>query len=249
MTGGRWAALCLAASLAGCASGPPAADPSGRWRAALADAANHPATWLPLAGAAAAQAGGLDRKLAAWAHEQQPLFRSTADARGASGSFLAATHVAMAGTALAATEQGHWAGAKARRLVAHFGGVLASELTVSGLKRATARPRPDQSDHRSFPSGNTARASAAAAAATVDLDALPLGHGGRRLVAWSVGGLAGITGWARLEEGKHYPADVLAGVAVGNFVARLLHGVIMGPSAPRASVTLGPRSMAVSWVY
>ena len=37
------------------------------------------------------------------------------------------------------------------------------------------------------------------------------------------------TAWARVEGGVHYPSDVLAGAALGNFTAVLLHDLFLGP--------------------
>ncbi len=64
-----------------------------------------------------------------------------------------------------------------------------------GLKALIDRPRPDGSDHKSFPSQHTAQAFAAAQ-------------------GWSYS-LAVTTGWGRMAAGKHYLTDVLAGAGIG----------------------------------
>jgi hypothetical protein len=39
--------------------------------------------------------------------------------------------------------------------------------------------------------------------------------------------LAAGTAWARIEAGQHYPTDVLAGAALGNFIAILIHDAFL----------------------
>ena len=34
------------------------------------------------------------------------------------------------------------------------------------------------------------------------------------------------TAWARVEADRHFPSDVLAGVALGNFVAEFMRGIL-----------------------
>ncbi|NQZ56936.1 MAG: phosphatase PAP2 family protein, partial [Lentisphaeraceae bacterium] len=39
--------------------------------------------------------------------------------------------------------------------------------------------------------------------------------------------LASGTAWARVESGKHYPSDVLAGAALGRVISIFVHDVLM----------------------
>jgi membrane-associated phospholipid phosphatase len=41
-------------------------------------------------------------------------------------------------------------------------------------------------------------------------------------------GLAAGTAWARVEGGVHFPSDVLAGAALGNFMGRLFQHAFLG---------------------
>ncbi|HEY9549105.1 MAG TPA: phosphatase PAP2 family protein, partial [Kiloniellaceae bacterium] len=43
-------------------------------------------------------------------------------------------------------------------------------------------------------------------------------------------GLAVMTGWARVEAGAHHPADVLAGLALGNFLAVFASEAFLAPA-------------------
>jgi hypothetical protein len=90
-------------------------------------------------------------------------------------------------------------------------------LTTS-LKFLVGRTRPG-GGMRSFPSGHAA--TAFAAASLIDDNS-----GG----AFGVGayGLAGLTGYSRIESGRHFPSDVLAGAAIGILSAQVLDALHWG---------------------
>jgi hypothetical protein len=85
-------------------------------------------------------------------------------------------------------------------------------LVTSTLKVAAPRLRPS-GGHHSFPSGHTS--SAFAAASMIDDN-----FGG--VAGVSAYGLAGLTGYSRIEAKAHYPSDVLAGAAIGILSAQIL---------------------------
>ena len=112
---------------------------------------------------------------------------------------------------------------------------------VDGFKRVTDRERPDGSNSRSFPSGHTSFASTSVNMAVGNLAYVDMPHWIR--IASNVGlyGTAAATGWARVEAGKHYPSDVLAGYAIGSFLARFAyHAFLESGVAPPVSVDLTP---------
>ncbi|RMG43762.1 MAG: phosphatase PAP2 family protein [Acidobacteria bacterium] len=117
---------------------------------------------------------------------------------------------------------GSWRVKGGRLLLDHAAAVTATSLTA-GLKRATRRRRPDGSDRESFPSGHASRAFAYAAAGRVDLEESALPPGWRCALGAGLTALAAGTAWARVEAGVHFPTDVLAGAALGNFTARVMH--------------------------
>jgi membrane-associated phospholipid phosphatase len=105
-------------------------------------------------------------------------------------------------------------------------GTATSELTVF-LKEEIDRERPDSSDQRSFPSGHSSAAFAYSALAWRNVDEIHMPYAVRvpiriALIALPVG-----TAWARIEAGKHFPSDVLAGAAVGNFFASFFNGTFL----------------------
>jgi membrane-associated phospholipid phosphatase len=91
--------------------------------------------------------------------------------------------------------------------------------TSNLLKGTIQRERPDGSDMASFPSGHSTRAFSYATFASRNLELVDLPEGARTGLRVGLFTLAGATAWARVEAGKHYPSDVLAGAALGRFMA------------------------------
>ncbi len=91
---------------------------------------------------------------------------------------------------------------------------------TEGLKALVGRHRPEgSSDTASFPSGHTAMAFCAAT--LIERNCGPkLG-----LLAY---GVATLTGLSRIEAGKHFPTDVLAGAAIGTLIAGLVDALHFG---------------------
>jgi hypothetical protein len=91
-------------------------------------------------------------------------------------------------------------------------------ILTSSIKMLVGRTRPGGGS-RSFPSGHT---SAAFAAATL-IDATSDGS-----FAVPAYGLAALTGYSRVEARRHYPSDVLAGAAIGILTAQVLDSLHWG---------------------
>lgn len=91
-----------------------------------------------------------------------------------------------------------------------FDALATTGLLTEGLKGLTRVPRPDNGDPDSFPSGHSAAAFCAATMmSSFHPNETPYWFAGAVLIAES-----------RLTLGRHRPADVLAGAALGFFTAR-----------------------------
>ena len=188
-----------------------------RFRDAAVDAVLAPETWAPAAGALALQVGDLDKNLSHWASNHTPVFRSKANAGRASDYLCETTMAAYWITALATPsgeEPGPWAWAKLKGIGVGYGAVKLTSEATSLLKQETHRARPDASDFESFPSGHASKASVYATLTSRNLNSLPLSDGGTTSLRIGLASLTTGTAWARVEAGKHFPSDVLAGMAL-----------------------------------
>jgi membrane-associated phospholipid phosphatase len=102
---------------------------------------------------------------------------------------------------------------------------------TSTIKLLVNRRRPG-GGQRSFPSGHTS--TAFAAASLIDAN-----QGGALGV--SAYGLAGLTGYSRMEARRHYPSDVLAGAAIGILSAQVLDHLHWGNGRQSHGIAGGVR--------
>ncbi len=204
-------------------------------KAAL-NAALEPETWAPAVGAAAFQIGSLDRNLANWASKRTPIFQSQDNANTASEALQATSEAAAVVTALA-TPSGEksddWAWAKAKGLTVGIAAVALTEGTTDLLKYTTNRTRPDNSGHDSFPSGHASRTAVCDTLATRNLRYLDVPDAACMGLRAGFFALTLSTGWARLEAKKHYPSDVLAGMAFGHFFGAFINDAFLGLDSPK----------------
>jgi len=239
--------LALAALLfGGCASSPQGpywgadatATPGwGRLGEAAWEAARDPFTWAPALGAAGLQIGDADDEIAEWANEETPLFGSRDTADDASDGLRAASWgaYALAGLFAPVAAQGDWLTTKAKGFAVGGGALLATMGTTRLLKDSVDRTRPLGQDSDSFPSGHTSAASVSARLARNTLGFYNLSRGWRIGSDIGLAGLAVMTGWARVEAGEHHPADVLASMALGNFLASFTTKAFLEPAAGGAA--------------
>lgn len=200
--------------------------PSGaQWREAALDAVTDPYIWIPAGGAAVTGLTGLDHTISNWAVDNTPVFGSPESANDASDYLRTATHVGMLGTAMAVPEP--W-DSTLKRVLVEEAALVATTAATLGLKEASHRQRPDESDEESFPSGHSSQAFAFTAMGSMNVDALPLQEPIQTGLRLGLTGLAAGTAWARVEAGVHFPSDVLFGAALGNFVGHLIQGAFVG---------------------
>ncbi len=208
----------------------------GAVRSAAGDAAREPETWVPAVAAVLVGLLGDDANLSGWATDHTPVFGSTGRAAAASDALAAAAYATWVATSVAAPggeRPGRWCVDKLRGFGVEGVAVAATEGATLLVKRATRRTRPDESNRQSFPSAHT---SSSAVCTTLSLRnascyaAAPWAGVTTRLGADA---LVAATGWARIEAGKHYLSDVLAGAALGHFIGAFVHDAFLRPGGLR----------------
>jgi len=209
---------------------------------AAVSAAKDPWVWAPVAGALAFQVNSFDRKTSDWARENTPIFGSTSGAERWSNNLRTTSGVLMLGTLIATPggdDTGEWLTNKLRGGTVELGAIGATSLATSVLKNTTGRTRPNGANDESFVSGHTSSAAVSGRLAKINLDAINLSDGTRLAADIGIDAVVIGTAWARVEAGAHYPSDVLAGMALGNFVGRFVTDAFLGPDS-RQSVALAP---------
>jgi membrane-associated phospholipid phosphatase len=189
-----------------------------------------PQTLIPVAGALVFTVNHFDRKVSDWATRRTPIFGSKDNANKGSDYLLYALYTDAIGMALATPSgdnQKEWAYSKAKGIIVEGAAELVTTGTTSLLKVATSRERPDGGD-KSFPSGHASAAFSSATLANRNLDSISVSKTIRLSIQISNILLATGVGWARVEAGKHFPSDVLAGAALGHFLSAFVHDAFMG---------------------
>lgn len=214
---------------------------------AARDAACDPWTWVPLAAAGVLAFGDADEDLSDWARRETPIFGSQENAEDWSDELRGVSRD-LATLSLLLTPSGErvddWLLAKGQGYLVESVAAAATSGATSGLKELFGRTRPDESDDRSLPSGHTSSAFAQAALAWRHLDAIDMPEAARLAGRGAVIAAAAGTGWARVEAGKHFPTDVLAGAALGNAVTRFIHDAFLLEPGRSASVELAAGPVA-----
>lgn len=233
----RCLTVILLLGLAGCATTPIRKEgdadlplwPTGpRWKTASLNGFRDPITWGSAAGAAVIAAAGWDSKISSWAVENTPVFGSVDHAKAASDDLRSLCALAMLGTALAVPGGSYPWRSRFERLLVEEGGVWSASSVTNLMKESISRERPDETDTHSFPSGHSTRAFAYNGMSLRNLDAMDLPGSGRISLKILFTTLAAGTGWARVEGERHYPSDVLAGAAIGNFISVFIHDAFLG---------------------
>ena len=192
-------------------------------------AAVHPSVWVPVVGAGVFAIDRLDRRTADYFSEHTPVFGSNESAANASDDLKSALKVTAGLSAIITpvpAEENAWFH-RGEHLAVALGGIALTSGITDTIKRATDRPRPDNSDNASFPSGHASQAFASATFASENIHRALGDTGGAYWVDAGLYTAAGLTALARVEAGVHYPTDVLAGAALGNFIGRFLDELLL----------------------
>ena len=252
----------LVGMLTGCATLPDGrgwgqdATLTPRWQRvgeSAASAALAPETWVPVATALLLQIDDMDARLSHWAADRNPLFGSCDDASSASDDLRLAAACFYALTTVATPSgegAGDWAVNKLRGAVVGIAARVLTYETVLLLKAESDRTRPDHSDDLSFPSGHASSAAVYTTLAARNVGSLPVSAGLQTGMRIACGTTAVACAWARVEGRKHYPADVLVGLALGHFFGAFVNDAFLGlsHSDPVAIGVAGGHDRVVVWL-
>ena len=175
---------------------------------------------------------GNDKKISDWARKETPIFGSGENAQEASDRFHDYARYGMIAAVLTphASDTDYWLDMPQRGAVT-YAGIITTDNVTGWIKEETERERPNRLNTRSFPSGHTSMAFYSVGMANRNIDALPLSRTWQ-YTAKGIETTCGIaTAWSRIEAGMHYPSDVLAGAALGNFIAIMLHDAFLTESS------------------
>lgn len=196
---------------------------------ATSNAISHPLTWGS-AGAAllfALDGNRYDDKLSSWASRNTPVFGSQDAALEASDTMRRTAYSgAILATLLVPSEKesGEWFVEKGEELVFQWASSELTQKTTGILKRNSGRERPNDADSDdSFPSAHSSSTFNSAVMGSRSVERMAIPEWAQTTLTSGFYTLAGGTAWARIEAGVHYPSDVLAGAAIGNFFAILIY--------------------------
>lgn len=113
-------------------------------------------------------------------------------------------------------------------------------ILTTALKLTLGRRRPHGDSTRSFPSGHAANAFTAAALIQENSG---WGFGGPAY------GLAGLTGYSRIEAGRHFPSDVLAGAAIGILTVGILDALHWGNHGAGRGIARADRGPRIDFAF
>ncbi len=199
--------------------------PHAAWKALI-----DPYTFVPAAGALAFGLSKWDKKVSHWAVEHTPIFGSTHNASDERWFFEIPLYTEAFVTALA-TPSGNdskdWITSKAKGMLVEGTAELVTIGAASLLKSATGRDRPNGGSDNSFPSGEAATSFSAVTLSNRNLDSIKMPKEIRTSIKIANVLLGTTVAWARVEAGAHFPSDVLAGAALGNFLSAVVHDSFM----------------------
>jgi membrane-associated phospholipid phosphatase len=188
-------------------------------------------TLIPAAGALLFRIDHFDRKVSDWANTRHPFFGSQKTSTDISDYFYDALLFEALLTTLA-TPSGDdpqkWAYSKLKGIAVEAAALGITDGITTSLKRTVRRTRPDGSDRDSFPSSHSSGAFSASTLSNRNLDSIPLPD--QVKIPVQIGNVVLATGVAlgRIEGKSHFPSDVLAGAALGRFIAVFIHDAFLG---------------------
>lgn len=199
-------------------------------------AAREPSTWAPLAAATVIAGGHWDKQWQRSAGKHQYVFGQ--DAEDMSNSLLGASTLLYGVSMLMAAPPDQDLGEALEWKASNVGVLLADKALVDGIvgewKTRSGRDRPDGVADDSFPSKHSATTATQTTLTRRNLDYIDMNPGMRQLAKVGLYGIDGLTGIARIEADKHYPTDILVGMALGNFLANFSYNLFLEQPAPES---------------
>jgi membrane-associated phospholipid phosphatase len=198
-------------------------------RAAL-NALVDPQTFVPAAGALVFGLSKWDKKVSHWATDHTPIFGSIKNAENDKLYLEIPLYTEVFITALATPSGGNskdWVYSKLKGLAVEGAAELVTAGATTLLKDTTGRTRPNGSSNKSFPSGEASAAFSSVALSNRNLDSIELPQEVRIPIKVVNILLGSSVAWARVEAQAHYPSDVLAGAALGNFLSATVHDAFL----------------------
>jgi len=197
-----------------------------------------PFTWVPVAGAAIVQIDNWDRKISKWASDKTPIFGSQENANNWSNYLLYTSGALYATTALLTPSgdmKGEWITDKMKGFIVGGAAIGLSEGTVGILQPALNRERPDGSG-QSFPSGHATAVASLSTLAAKNIGTMQLEKSAEIASDSALILITAGTAWARVEAKRHYPGDILAGIAIGHFISAFVNDAFLNLENSRAVV-------------
>jgi membrane-associated phospholipid phosphatase len=198
-------------------------------RAAL-NALVDPQTFVPAAGALVFGLSKWDKKVSHWATGHTPIFGSTKNAENDKLYLEIPLYTEVFITALATPsgdDSKDWVCSKLKGISVEGAAELVTAGATNLLKETTGRTRPNGSSNKSFPSGEASSAFSSVALSNRNLDSIELPQEVKIPLKVVNILLGSSVAWARVEAQAHYPSDVLAGAALGNFLSATVHDAFL----------------------
>ncbi len=201
-------------------------------------------TLAPAAGALVFKIDHFDRRLVDWAADHRPVFRSDDAARSVSDYLYVGFYLETLGTAFATPgpeDPKDFVDAKMRGLSVEALALGLNGLTTVALRNAVHRTTPDESNNYSFPSGHASGAFGAVTLSHRNLETIPISDRAKSSIKAGDLFLLAAMSWARLEERRHFPSDILFGAAMGHFFSAFFYDAFMGlPQDQRFGFSVTP---------
>ncbi len=195
------------------------------------DALMSPLVLIPAAGALLLQIDHGDRRISDWAREHTPVYGSNdkADQRSEDirGVMACTFYLSMLATP-SGDDLTSWGASKVKGALVQQAAVGFNHLIVSNSQDAIGRERPNNSDKRSFPSSRAANTAAFATLSSRNVDAMNIPQPAKTTLNAGLYTAMFATAWARVEAGRHYPSDVLAGISLGHLTSSIINDTFMG---------------------